>query len=77
MRGEVRIGRSIYGVVVIDGSLCSRVYGILKAVLIVSHVPHNYADTHGLALPRAQRFLHSQKKMLAPSGYRLFMIILS
>ena len=29
MRGEVRIGRSIYGVVVINGSLCSRVYGII------------------------------------------------
>ena len=29
MRGEVRIGRSIYGVVVIDGSLCSRVYGTI------------------------------------------------
>ena len=29
MRGEVAIGPSIYGVYVIDGSLCSRVYGIL------------------------------------------------
>ena len=29
MRVEVRIGRSIYGVVVINGSLCSRDYGIL------------------------------------------------
>ena len=28
MRGEVAIGPSIYGVYVIDGSLCSRVYGI-------------------------------------------------
>ena len=28
MRGAVRIGRSIYGVVVINGSLCSRVYGM-------------------------------------------------
>ena len=28
MRGEVRIGRSIYGVVVINGSLSSRVYGM-------------------------------------------------
>ena len=28
MRGEVRIDRSIYGVVVINGSLCSRVYGM-------------------------------------------------
>ena len=27
MRGEVAIGPSIYGVYVIDGSLCSRVYG--------------------------------------------------
>ena len=29
MRGEVAIGPSIYGVYVIDGSLCSRVYGIM------------------------------------------------
>ena len=28
VRGEVAIGPSIYGVYVIDGSLCSRVYGI-------------------------------------------------
>ena len=28
MRGEVAIGPSVYGVYVIDGSLCSRVYGI-------------------------------------------------
>ena len=28
MGGDVVIGRSIYGVVVIDGSLCSRFYGI-------------------------------------------------
>ena len=27
MGGDVVIGRSIYGVVVIDGSLCSRFYG--------------------------------------------------
>ena len=32
MRGEVAIGPSIYGVYVIDGSLCSRVYGILQAI---------------------------------------------
>ena len=28
VRGEVAIGPSIYGVYVIDGSLCSRVYGM-------------------------------------------------
>ena len=28
VRGEVAIGPSIYGVHVIDGSLCSRVYGM-------------------------------------------------
>ena len=28
MGGDVVIGRSIYGVVVIDGSLCSRFYGM-------------------------------------------------
>ena len=40
MHGEVRIGRSIYGVVVINGSLCSRVYGnyITTATII------NYAS---------------------------------
>ena len=32
MGGDVVIGRSIYGVVVIDGSLCSRFYG--------TYVPH-------------------------------------
>ena len=38
MRGEVRIGRSIYGVVVIDGSLCSRVYGMtLQDIAIDSY----------------------------------------
>ena len=31
VRGEVAIGPSIYGVYVIDGSLCSRVY-VLKAI---------------------------------------------
>ena len=30
MGGDVVIGRSIYGVVVIDGSLCSRFYGICR-----------------------------------------------
>ena len=29
MGGDVVIGRSIYGVVVIDGSLCSRFYGMV------------------------------------------------
>ena len=28
VHGEVAIGPSIYGIYVIDGSLCSRVYGI-------------------------------------------------
>ena len=28
MGGDIVIGRSIYGVAVIDGSLCSRFYGI-------------------------------------------------
>ena len=30
MGGDVVIGRSIFGVVVIDGSLCSRFYGMHK-----------------------------------------------
>ena len=34
MGGDVVIGRSIYGVVVIDGSLCSRFYGI-RLILVV------------------------------------------
>ena len=32
VRGEVAIGPSIYGVYVIDGSLCSRVYGSVFVV---------------------------------------------
>ena len=35
MGGDVVIGRSIYGVVVIDGSLCSRFYGI-SALMTIS-----------------------------------------
>ena len=38
MRGEVRIGRSIYGVVVINGSLCSRVYGIYIGLVDFYHI---------------------------------------
>ena len=37
MRGEVAIGPSIYGVYVIDGSLCSRVYGIQCATPPCEH----------------------------------------
>ena len=33
MGGDVVIGRSIYGVVVIDGSLCSRFYGTAVTLL--------------------------------------------
>ena len=35
MGGDVVIGRSIYGVVVIDGSLCSRFYGTTKSCKMV------------------------------------------
>ena len=31
--GKMMIGSSIYGVAVIDGSLCSRFYGMLRATL--------------------------------------------
>ena len=34
MGGDVLIGRSIYGIVVIDGSLCSRFYGICAACTV-------------------------------------------
>ena len=48
MRGEVRIGHSIYGVVVINGSLCSRVYGmslttVLDAVMSSYIQKYNYS----------------------------------
>ena len=35
MGGDVLIGRSIYGIVVIDGSLCSRFYGTTKSCKMV------------------------------------------
>ena len=38
MRGEVAIGPSIYGVYVIDGSLCSRVYGIILQAVTTAGV---------------------------------------
>ena len=38
MRGEVAIGPSIYGVYVIDGSLCSRVYGMCVNALSLASV---------------------------------------
>ena len=41
MRGEVRIGRSIYGVVVINGSLCSRVYGIFSVYIYIVLLLYN------------------------------------
>ena len=35
MGGDVVIGRSIYGVVVIDGSFCSRFYGMAAGSLSI------------------------------------------
>ena len=42
MDNDVVIGRSIYGVVVIDGSLCSRFYGISNT--LCSCVPCLYGN---------------------------------
>ena len=43
MRGEVRIDHSIYGVVVINGSLCSRVYGtfVQERTCMRTRVPYS------------------------------------
>ena len=43
MGGDVVIGRSIYGVVVIDGSLYSRFYG--KSALTVARLLHTSGTT--------------------------------
>ena len=48
MRGEVAIGPSIYGVYVIDGSLCSRVYGMSVMV-------QRYIREKDLAVVQAER----------------------
>ena len=57
MRGEVAIGPSIYGVYVIDGSLCSRVYGIL-GYRASSYIPE-FAHV-GLAQARP-KYIHVAK----------------
>ena len=54
MRGEVAIGPSIYGVYVIDGSLCSRVYGMLQKWRIPSTLSHIAKEIKSLT--RKQRF---------------------
>jgi len=49
MDGDVVIGRSIYGVVLIDESLCSQFYGISNTLW--SYVPCLYGNYHPVWLP--------------------------